>query len=223
VVLSLTCYSAPFDHPSADSIGEKLLRIDSRGAIAVVAASWRNSPSPRWSEVLLEELTTRGTTVGEAVMRAKRRVRNRMFVETYNLLGDPAVPIALPTAMVELRTNEDEIGDRPFRVRGTVGIEGFAGRVIIDLVGHAGETLRTVGLETSSPEFWADFEIGRDGLAAASIVRAYAWNASRGIDAIGAVKLLRGARERVGGGGRALRSNAPQAGDPRTGEAQNRQ
>jgi len=27
VVLSLTCYSAPFDHPLADSIGEKLLRI----------------------------------------------------------------------------------------------------------------------------------------------------------------------------------------------------
>ena len=46
VVLSLTCYSAPFDHPTADSIGEKFLRIPERGAIAVFAASWRNSPSP---------------------------------------------------------------------------------------------------------------------------------------------------------------------------------
>lgn len=47
VVLSLTCYSAPFDHPLADSIGEKLLRIKERGAVAVVASSWRNVPPLR--------------------------------------------------------------------------------------------------------------------------------------------------------------------------------
>ncbi len=96
VVLSLTCYSAPFDHPSADSIGEKLLRLDGRGAVAVFAASWRNSPSAKWGEVLIEELTAPGATVGEAILRAKRRIGNRMFVATYNLLGDPAVPVALP-------------------------------------------------------------------------------------------------------------------------------
>ena len=39
IVLSLTCYSAPFDHPEADSLGERLLRIPERGAIAVIAAS----------------------------------------------------------------------------------------------------------------------------------------------------------------------------------------
>jgi len=98
VVLSLTCYSAPFDHPNADSIGEKLLRLDGRGAIAVLAASWRNRPSPRWGQVLVDELTQPGTTVGEAVMRAKHRVESRLLVETYNLLGDPALPIALPAA-----------------------------------------------------------------------------------------------------------------------------
>ncbi|MCP5109346.1 MAG: hypothetical protein GY953_00770, partial [bacterium] len=44
LVLSMTCFSAPFDHPNADSIGEKFLRVANRGAIAVFAASWRNSP-----------------------------------------------------------------------------------------------------------------------------------------------------------------------------------
>jgi hypothetical protein len=94
VVLSLTCYSAPFDHPSADSIGEKLLRLEGRGAIAVVAASWRNSPRVSWGKTLFEELTAPGATIGEALMRAKRRERNRFFVNSYNLLGDPALPVA---------------------------------------------------------------------------------------------------------------------------------
>ena len=44
MVLSMTCYSAPFDHPSADSIGEKFLRVPGKGAVAVLAASWRNAP-----------------------------------------------------------------------------------------------------------------------------------------------------------------------------------
>lgn len=101
VVLSLTCYSAPFDHPSADSIGEKFLRLADRGAVGVIAASWRNGPQVRWGEILLEELTTPGATVGEALMRAKRRVRQSEFVQMYNLLGDPAVPVALPASAMD--------------------------------------------------------------------------------------------------------------------------
>ena len=37
VVLAMTCYSAPFDHPTADSIGEKFLREPRRARVAVVA------------------------------------------------------------------------------------------------------------------------------------------------------------------------------------------
>ena len=97
IVLSMTCYSAPFDHPSADSIGEKFLRLEERGAVAVVAASWRNQPSEVFSETLLELLSASGDptresglTVGEALMGAKAKAPSRLLVETYNLLGDPA-------------------------------------------------------------------------------------------------------------------------------------
>lgn len=96
VVLSMTCYSAPFDHPNADSIGEKLLRVPGRGAVAVVAASWRNSPSFRWSEILLSEFT-REATIGEAFLRAKQRSTHEEFLRQYNLLGDPAAPLAVTT------------------------------------------------------------------------------------------------------------------------------
>jgi hypothetical protein len=94
VVLSMTCYSAPFDHPNADSIGEKLLRVPDRGAVAVVAASWRVSPTYEMSRFLTEEFTRRGT-VGEAFVRAKRRSTSREFIHLFNLLGDPATPIAI--------------------------------------------------------------------------------------------------------------------------------
>ncbi|MCD4750973.1 MAG: hypothetical protein K8R59_16490 [Thermoanaerobaculales bacterium] len=94
-VISLTCYSAPFDHPTADSIGEKLLRLDGKGAIGVFAASWRNSPSSNMGRIVMNELSTPGATIGEALMRTKHHLRNPMLVETYNLLGDPAISLNL--------------------------------------------------------------------------------------------------------------------------------
>ncbi len=109
LVLSMTCYSAPFDHPTADSIGEKLLREPGKGAVAVFAASWRNGPREEWSRFLLEELLQPGTTVGEALMRAKRRSRSPDLVRQYNLLGDPALRLALP----EATSASSEPGSRP--------------------------------------------------------------------------------------------------------------
>ena len=93
VVLSISCYSAPFDHPSADSIGEKLLRAPQRGAVAVLAAAWRITPSVATGLALVDELT-RGSSLGEAVLEVKRTTDDFQFVVQFNLLGDPALPIA---------------------------------------------------------------------------------------------------------------------------------
>ena len=107
MVLSMTCYSAPFDHPSADSIGERFLREADKGAIAVFAASWRNTPIPKFSKAAVTELMTPGATIGEALMRAKRILTDkwqRTLVETYNLLGDPAVVLQRPSLPLQLET-----------------------------------------------------------------------------------------------------------------------
>lgn len=90
VVLSFTCYSAPFDHPSADSIGEKFLRLDNRGAVAFVGASWRNFPKFTLTKAFLKTFSKQ-RRVGEALMLGKRELVNKTLVQTYNLLGDPAV------------------------------------------------------------------------------------------------------------------------------------
>ncbi|HEX5125063.1 MAG TPA: C25 family cysteine peptidase, partial [Rhodanobacteraceae bacterium] len=91
MILSMTCYSAPFDNPTEDSIGEKFLREPGKGAIAVFAASWRNAPSPAYSRAVIDELLKPGATIGEAIVRAKKTSEDRTLVEMYNLLGDPAV------------------------------------------------------------------------------------------------------------------------------------
>lgn len=99
-VLSLTCYSAPFDHPTADSIGEKLLRMQGKGAIAVLAAAWRNSPPSDFSQKILEDVQIPGRTIGEAVMAGKRLDgMSEDAIRQYNLLGDPALPLALPVKL----------------------------------------------------------------------------------------------------------------------------
>jgi hypothetical protein len=130
-ILSMTCYSGPFDHPNQDSIGEMFLRVPDRGAVGVFAASWRNSPSRSFSEAILEEISVPGTPVGEAIMRAKKETRSRTLVETYNLLGDPAIPLALPTGRVQL-TLEERDGETA--IEGAVDEQGFNGEGFIEWV-----------------------------------------------------------------------------------------
>ncbi len=187
IVLSLTCFSAPFDHPDADSLGEKFLRIADRGAVAVVAASWTNSPSGAWGHILLDELTRPGTTVGEALMRAKRRIRDPMFVNTYNLLGDPAVPVALPAAEIALSVSGGE--GHPLAVSGVADLSAFSGEVLVELVNKDREPLRSIAARLEGSAFAMTVEISSEELAAADVVRAYAWDVSRGIDAAGAVEI----------------------------------
>lgn len=95
IVLSMTCYSAPFDHPMADSIGEKFLRLPDKGAVAVIAASWRIAPLLEFSQSLVKGLLST-ETVGEALMQAKRSAPILQLIELYNLLGDPALPMVRP-------------------------------------------------------------------------------------------------------------------------------
>lgn len=90
VVVSLTCYSAPFDHPIADSIGEKFLRVSGRGAIAVIASTWRNSPPIQLGQKLLEHLGSPShPRIGDAFLETKKG-SDAITVATYVLLGDPS-------------------------------------------------------------------------------------------------------------------------------------
>ncbi|MEZ5330997.1 MAG: C25 family cysteine peptidase [Thermoanaerobaculia bacterium] len=98
VVLSLACHTGPFDHPRADSIAEKLLRLPQSGAIAVVSASWRTRVADPLALAFAEAFTSPGT-IGDAFLAAKRRLSNDYQVSSYNLFGDPALPLDLPAGI----------------------------------------------------------------------------------------------------------------------------
>lgn len=182
VVISLTCYSAPFDHPTADSIGEKFLRVADRGAIAVVAASWRNSPSPTMGKLLIEELMTPGATIGEAVTRAKREIKQPVLVQTYNLLGDPAVPVAAPGEVdVDLHESPHHL---VLRARANLG--DFSGRGLVEWVDQDGKVAFSEAFELSRPSLTGGLVPGRLGPGTQVLgARVYMWDEARGVDAVG--------------------------------------
>jgi hypothetical protein len=189
IVVSMTCYSAPFDHPSADSIGEKFLRVPGKGAVAVIAASWRNAPYRSMSEDVYRELTEGGGTVGEAVQKVKRKNLHHEFLEQYNLLGDPALVVATPRLRIEVEPTIMASAGPP-TVRARISAERFAGRAVVDWLNAKGEVSGRQVVDVDGPRFTATLTAapGWEAPAAAG-VRVYAWDASSGVDALGQASL----------------------------------
>ena len=74
-------------------VGEKFLRVPGKGAVAVIAASWRVAATEHTSQRLIEEIFG-SQTIGEALLEAKRSSGHRDFIHIFNLLGDPALPVS---------------------------------------------------------------------------------------------------------------------------------
>ena len=182
MVLSMTCYSAPFDNPTEDSIGERFLREPGKGAIAVFAASWRNSPSPAFSTSIVNELLKPGATIGEAIVRAKKNTADRTLVEMYNLLGDPAVVLERPRdeAKVMLDAERWNTG-----VLVDLGPSRFEGNVSIDWLDAKGNKLVSSSYHTGDARFRLPLPTAAAGKVAA--MRLYAASPTTGRDAVGGI------------------------------------
>jgi hypothetical protein len=185
MVLSMTCYSAPFDNPTEDSIGEKFLREPNKGAIAVFAASWRNAPSPAYSRSVIDELLKPGATIGEAIVRAKKDSNDRTLVEMYNLLGDPAVVLERPRD--EARVVFD--GDRwnpGFDV--DLGAARFNGNLVVDWIDAKGTKLASSAYVIGNPRFRLALPALAGGRPAG--VRIYAASPTTGRDVTGGADVV---------------------------------
>jgi hypothetical protein len=86
----MTCNTGAFDHENEDSLAERFLLLPNRGAVAVIAATWRHRPPIGFSRALFEELAG-GARVGEALQKAKQAVNSKLFSFQYHLFGDPAL------------------------------------------------------------------------------------------------------------------------------------
>lgn len=178
VILSMTCFTAPFDHPSFDSIGEKFLREANKGAVAILGASWRNSPSTRFSEALYTHLTNPEETIGEAIRKAKHDAKYEVLVETYNLLGDPAIKMALPGGL-ELAS------DNQFSEISVTNDATFSGTALVEVLNAEGQI--TSSTQVSVQE--GQLKIPQLDTEGAELVRVYVWNAERQLDGLLSHKL----------------------------------
>ena len=181
MVLAMTCFSAPFDNPSDDSIGERFLREANRGAVAVYAASWKNWPNPANSRVLIEELLKPGNRIGDAIVAAKSKMQDRDVVEMYNLLGDPALVLAQPDAKLDFAV-DSRPWDRRLLVR--VPAADFGGDIAVDWLDEQGRIIDTGRYQSRDRQF------ALSPPAQASDARVYAMDTRNGFSAFGGVRLL---------------------------------
>jgi len=182
MVLAMTCFSAPFDNPTEDSIGESFLREQDKGAVAVFAASWTNSPNPEYSRILIDNLMKLNNPIGDAIVATKAQIQDRTFVELYNLLGDPALVLARPREKLQLVRGADRWQDQ---VIVQVPERDFGGDVDIDCVDATGKTISTQHYESRDARF--ALEMPRSKPAE---VRVYAYNFRTGHAAIGGLQLI---------------------------------
>jgi len=180
MVLSMTCYSAPFDNPTEDSIGERFLREKDKGAVAVFAASWRNTPSPAFSKSVIENLLEPGATIGEAIVHAKKASQDRILVEMYNLLGDPALVLERPRDALALALDDDR-WNRGVLV--DLKQASFDGEVVVDWLGTNGAKLGSSTWHARDPRFRLALPQFADGPVRQ--VRVYAAAPGSGRDAVG--------------------------------------
>ncbi len=150
MVLSMTCYSGSFDNPNSDTIGERFLRTPDKGAVAVFAASWRNSPSPMYSKSLVDELLKPGQRIGDAIVAAKAKNNDRVLVETYNLFGDPAVVLDRPRGEIAMARSADRWHQR---VAVRLPQPAFDGKVTVDWIDADGTTIGSRVYTTSDRAF----------------------------------------------------------------------
>src|SRR4029450_696997 len=175
MVVSMTCYSAPFDHPSADSIGEKFLRTPGKGAVAVLAASWRNAPYQAVSIDVIQELTKPGAlTIGEAIQKVKREGKHKEVIEQYNLLGDPALRLAAPRLRLDLTAGRGPNAAPPVAAR--LDPERFAGHAQVEWLDAKGDVVNSQEMRVDGPRFSA---VMAAGSAPAKAGRGRGWDGAR--------------------------------------------
>ena len=181
MVLAMTCFSAPFDNPTDDSIGERFLREASKGAVAVFASSWKNWPDPSYSRNLVNQLLKPGNRIGDAIVTAKASINDRDFVEMYNLLGDPALVLAQPQGKLQFARTADRWDPR---VVVRIPASNFGGDVDVDWIDAQGNVFASTHYQARDTQFSLPLP------EHATSVRVYAVDSRSGFTAFGGASVL---------------------------------
>jgi hypothetical protein len=101
VFLIMDCLNGFFQDVYAQPLGVTLLLAPNGGAVAVLASSGLNQPTPQTNLdtlVVQSALSGTGTTLGDAILKAKAHISDTDVRRTYILFGDPAMQVKQPSA-----------------------------------------------------------------------------------------------------------------------------
>ena len=106
VFLIMDCLNGFFQDVYAQPLGVTLLLAPNGGAVAVLASSGLNQPPPQAkldALVVQNALTTKGATLGDAIVKAKSHVSDPDVRRTFILFGDPAMQVKQSSASAARR------------------------------------------------------------------------------------------------------------------------
>ncbi len=195
-VFSLTCFTAAFDEPKRDALGERLVLAEDKGAIAFWGASglgWLYGDYNLDVKLMESIFSREHRIVGQAVTTAKLQYMATYtgqiaqdLVNEYNLLGDPASRISFPQEKVSLTIEPRAVnpGDS-LNIRGTMdGVN--QGQADLTLLDGAGEVLWESSLSVAEGQFQTRAGIPLNCSTGTGTVRCYLWSPQNSIDGSGA-------------------------------------
>jgi hypothetical protein len=116
-------------------------------------------------------------------MHAKRETQNRTLVETYNLLGDPAISLAVPQETIELTVAAKGGGAR---VTGRVVGATLKGEGVVEWVGEDLAVVHSERVKVTGHGFSVNVARGLAARLGSSVgIRAWVMDRRSGRDAVG--------------------------------------
>ncbi len=100
VLLSMTCFTGVFYHPTAPSLDEALLLAADRGTVSSFSPmSMGSAAGHRMMQATILQALLEGRTLGEAMLAGKLKLGYAYLdlIDSYTVLGDPAVRLATPS------------------------------------------------------------------------------------------------------------------------------
>lgn len=101
VFLIMDCLNGLFQDVYAQPLGVTLVLASNGGAVAVLASSGLNQPSPQTTLdalVVQNAFSANATTLGDAIVKAKANINDPDVRRTFILFGDPAMKVKQPAS-----------------------------------------------------------------------------------------------------------------------------
>ena len=101
VFLIMNCLNGFFQDVYAQPLGVTLMLASNGGGVAVLASSGLNQPTPQTNldaMVVQAAFAGKGTTLGDAIVKAKANIADPDVRRTFVLFGDPAMKVKQPVA-----------------------------------------------------------------------------------------------------------------------------